>query len=398
MSFKVILFICNFLFLVCQKSDAQKSDTTHSYKAKLLALPVVFYTPEVRWAVGAVGILLFRTDKQSRTSFLDFALLRTSRKQTLFEPNFVFFSSKERFYAKGVNTFAFNVQEYWYPQGNDAKKSDALSISFRNIRLQERVLARIYPKFYAGFQFYYNKMNQLNYDSLGIVGNLQYDPTLRRLLIRSLEFLDTNPRSVGLGTVLFYDTRDNTLNPYKGWYAELGATRFSRRVGSDYTFSNISIDARYYKHFERRKSREWFSSSTIAFNLLGNFNFFKDFPQPVSLQEYIRNRPPINMLSSLGGSLVMRGFYRGRFRDVHSVVFQAELRQNIYNKLGMVFFGGFGEVAPKIAAMSIYHFNYNYGFGVRYRVRQKDRLNLRFDIGFGNKDSRGFYINVAEAF
>jgi hypothetical protein len=40
----------------------------------------------------------------------------------------------------------------------------------------------------------------------------------------------------------------------------------------------------------------------------------------------------------------------------------------------------------------------NYGIGLRGLMIRKEHLNARIDIGFGDKNTRGVYFTIAEAF
>lgn len=61
------------------------------------------------------------------------------------------------------------------------------------------------------------------------------------------------------------------------------------------------------------------------------------------------NTAPFNALSLLGGSRRLRGYYEGRYRDQNSALVQAELRVDVFKRLGAVVFGGVGALqrAPR---------------------------------------------------
>ena len=63
----------------------------------------------------------------------------------------------------------------------------------------------------------------------------------------------------------------------------------------------------------------------------------------------------------------------------------------------MVSFAGFGDVAGKISKFQLRDLKTSVGFGIRCLFVPKEKLNLRFDFGFG-KNTSGFYINFMEAF
>ena len=101
------------------------------------------------------------------------------------------------------------------------------------------------------------------------------------------------------------------------------------------------------------------------------------------------------MLARLGGNYRMRGYYEGRYTDRDMITVQAELRQKIWRRIGCVVWGGAGNVFPTLADFRWSQTLPNYGAGLRWEF--KNRVNVRFDFGFGRKTS-GFLFNVNEAF
>jgi outer membrane protein assembly factor BamA len=388
----------------------EKGDTTKPYKNKLLPLPVAFYTPETKVGYGIIGMYLFKAghDWHTRTSNFDFALIRTTRNQTIIEPTYTIFTKNEKWYIRGTWVYALKTAETWYPLGNTNTKDDGIEVEFNNFRFNNKLLKRILPHFYVGIQQMFNYVYNLNYDPAEIKKNVEYSPLLRNILLKDLSYLSHHQTTSGVGISSLFDTRDNILNPFKGVYLDGGVTYFGKELGSDYKFMNFYADARFFKHFERNK--KWFSSGTLAFNAILNFNTAKDEtiqsapPLPTGKPRrrfIIENRdyrPPIHQLASLGGSTVLRGFYRGRFKDIDAVVLQTEYRQTIYNRWGMTFFGGVGEVGSELSDFDFKGLNYSYGLGLRYMAKKSERINLRLDLGFGNRDSRGIYVGIAEAF
>ncbi len=99
----------------------------------------------------------------------------------------------------------------------------------------------------------------------------------------------------------------------------------------------------------------------------------------------------------MGNENIMRGYYNGRFRDNHLLAVQLEFRKTIWGPLGMAFFAGGGNVG-KDSKDLFSAIKPNYGFGFRCLAIRREHLNLRIDAGFGEKNIRGFYFTMAEAF
>ena len=410
----VVLFLFFGVLFMPMRSFSQHvdGDTTKPYKNKLIPVPAIFYSPETKLGFGAIGVFLFKSGKDwhTRTSNFDFAAVHTSRNQTIIEPTYTIFTKGEKFYIRGTWIYAVKAAETWFPLGNDNVKDDGLEVNFNNFRFNNKILRRVLPHLYLGIQQQFSYVYGLDYNTTQIKQNTNYSPSLRAILLDDLNYVKHNQTVSGLGLSTLYDTRDNILNPFRGFFADVGFTRFTPLLGSDYKFTNFYIDLRTYRHFEYKPDKTWFSSGTLAINVIFNFNTAKDEAiSTVSVpangktkKTYIienrQYRPPINQLASLGGAAVLRGFYRGRFKDIDALVLQSEYRQRVYKRWGMTIFGGVGEVASQLSDIDFKGLNYSYGAGIRYMIRKNERLNLRLDLGFGNRDSKGIYGGISEAF
>lgn len=177
---------------------------------------------------------------------------------------------------------------------------------------------------------------------------------------------------VGGGLIFSYDTRDFIPNPEKGLFLQYQQTFFSRTLGSNIHFSQIETTARYYKRVAPK--------TILAFDFNGIFN---------------NGDVPWNMMAQIGGPRQMRGYLTGQYRDRKELNTQVELRQKIYNRHGLVLWGGMGNVFDKFD-----HFAWSQTlptYGVGYRWEFKNRVNIRFDYGIARGQS-GFYFNINEAF
>jgi hypothetical protein len=96
----------------------------------------------------------------------------------------------------------------------------------------------------------------------------------------------------------------------------------------------------------------------------------------------------------------MRGYYEGRFTDRNMVTAQAELRQNVWRRVGVALWVGAGNCFSSWNAFEWSHTLPNYGIGLRWEL--KKRVNIRFDYGFGSRVNgrliNGFQVVLNEAF
>jgi len=101
------------------------------------------------------------------------------------------------------------------------------------------------------------------------------------------------------------------------------------------------------------------------------------------------------MLPTIGGSRVMRGYFEGQYRDKDLIDFTVELRQRIWGRHGVVVWGGVANLAPSLRKMRLRQTLPNFGAGYRFEFKQ--RVNIRFDVGFG-RHCNSLELSINEAF
>lgn len=183
---------------------------------------------------------------------------------------------------------------------------------------------------------------------------------------------DSKDTAIGGGFIVSYDSRDFIPNPSKGLFVQYEQTFFPKTLGSNKHFGNIKFTTRAYKQV-------W-KDGLLAFDLNGEFN---------------NGDVPWTMLSKVGGSRQMRGYFMGQYRDRKQINTQIELRQKIYNRHGIAVWGGAGNAFKNMNEFDWSHTLPTYGIG--YRWEFKNRVNVRLDYGFG-KGQSGFYFNIYESF
>ena len=184
--------------------------------------------------------------------------------------------------------------------------------------------------------------------------------------------------STGLSLLFEYDSRDFIPNAYKGVYVSLAAMIRPRFLSStDHTTWNVKANVAYYQKL-------W-KDAVLALDLYGEFN---------------GQNTPWWFYAQMGGRQRMRGYYEGRFSDLNAIMFQAELRQRVWRRIGLTAWCGAGNT---FASFNRFHWDRtmpNYGIGARWEF--KKRVNIRFDYGFGSKVQgkliQGFLISINEAF
>lgn len=175
-----------------------------------------------------------------------------------------------------------------------------------------------------------------------------------------------------IGFAVVYDTRDNVFNAYRGIYARLDQTFAPRFLGNQYAFSSTELTLSYYHPL-------W-KGCIFAGRMHTRLTY---------------GDTPWGLMSKLGGSYTMRGYWEGRYNDKCAADLTVELRQHLFSRIGMVVWGGVGDVFAKPRRIFNSHCLWNAGVGVRWEF--KHRVNVRVDYGFGQHEN-GLIFSINEAF
>ena len=251
-------------------------------------------------------------------------------------------------------TSEYEPRDFWgwgYENGNNNLTTKLHQHSYK---IKGEFLLRLADNFYCG------PVLQWDYVNSGDVDNIALFEGQERVC-----------RNYGIGVTFQYDSRDFMTNAFSGIYVHLSQLARPRFLWNHYAFSTTDFEACYYH-------RAW-RDAVLAGQVTAMFNF---------------GSPSWAMMSLLGNSDNMRGYYKGRYRDKHSATVQVELRQRLYRRFGFVLWGGAGSVFHDGATFR--HWLPNYGLGLRWEFRR--RVNVRLDYGFGHKGQSGFLFNINEAF
>ena len=202
--------------------------------------------------------------------------------------------------------------------------------------------------------------------------------------VSDYETYGASPRSTSSGLSLnaLFDSRDNSVNPSKGFYAAVQYYNYEKFLGSNNNWQSLIIDIRKYYRLPED------SENVIAF---WSYDWLT-----------LSGRPPYLDLPSTSWdtySTTGRGYIQSRFRGAQMVYAEAEYRFKITsNGLigGVVFLNGESfSAAPGTKLESIQP---GYGPGLRIKLSKVSKTNLDIDYGFGNQGSRGLFLTVGEVF
>ncbi len=352
-----ILSIC--ILFSLGKLNAQKDDKRSSF----IPLPIAFFTPETNWGLGAAGVYSFRFEGDSlgsRPSQFQFGFAYTLRNQLLFYLPFQLFLKNGKYKVYGELGYYRYIYEF-SGIGNEGFKeeSELFSVNFPRLRLNG--LYQIKPDIFVGLRYWMDDYDIVEVEAEGLLANAP-------IVGAEGGFLS------GLGLVYNKDTRDQIFYPSKGVYTEAVVFLNHRAFGSDFNYSKFIFDHSIYR------KTSW--KHILAFNVYA---------------ELTAGNPPFNQLSLLGGTKRMRGYFEGAFRDKQYLTVQTEYRMPLFWRFGLVLFGAYGVVSEDLGSIEIGNLKYSIGAGLRFLLDKKQKVNLRFDAGFG-KNTSGLYVTVSEAF
>jgi len=366
--FLFVTIACLVVYGFAEGQIISESDTAR-LKKKIL-VPIVVYTPETQLGIGGLGVLLSHPERSkndfTRTSNAELALLYTTKNQIIFLPKYTIFTKREKYYFEGLGELLLNFPEYYYGIGNRTPFKNQEQVAYQLVGWEGKWLRKVFAneKIFFGIETRYFK---------------RYDVKIKPggLLDSSKPVGYNGSTSVGIGPALTWDERDNVINPSKGFFIDVRNTYQGKFLGGTVSYTRFLIDTRKY------------------------FNVVPAHRQILALQffgHFVQGEVPWKELPELGGPRIMRGYFRGRYRDKHLVSFQAEYRVPIYKWFGMVAFVGMGQVTDT-NDYDWAHLKTCYGTGIRVMINKKENLNLRLDYGRGDRNKNGFfYFGFSESF
>lgn len=344
-------------------NNIYKTDTIKSKNVKIIAIPIVFTTPETGFGIGG-GAQFFLLNKSniynSRLSNILVSAIYTFNQQIMIDVNPKIYLKNGDYFLDASYKLEIFPNSFW-GIGSNTKEENVESYNMTSNSLNISLLKRLPPNLNFGFQFTYQNHN---------VTERQLGGELEKLIIPGSE----GATIVGLGSVFNFDNRDNVADPKKGHFLGLSAQFSSKNFGATHNFNKFITDLRAYMPINE--------NSTLATQIYLETNY---------------GDVPFQSKALYGGSNRARGYFRGRFIDNHSYVVQAEYRWRFHPRWGLAFFGLIGEVAdqPKNFLSNL---KPSFGGGIRFKITKNQNTLLRLGMAKGKDDNGGLYFGVNQAF
>jgi len=356
--------VCAVLGLALDAAAQEQPDSTATKDFDWFAYPYVFYSPETNLAFGGGGIMYFYLSRDSLT------------KPSSITPSFYYSINNqfdftifpEVYFAQGrYYLYAYlSIGEYidkFYGVGPTTVEIPEPGYLYQNILMRGNFQWSFTPTMKLGAVVEY-----LNRDIL----DKQSNPFLLSDTVRG----SSGGKTVGLGAIASWDTRNHRFYPSDGHLFELSALFVSRAFGGDFDYNRYKVDMRWYHRLGMTEDH------VLGIQGYGNF---------------VRGFPPFYDLSAMGGKMMMRGYYTGRYRDYDYASGQVEYRTRLLKRIGMVLFTAAGLVNSPETKLRLRDLKYSYGIGFRYVFDVAEKIDIRADFGFGPGTS-GVYVDIQQAF
>lgn len=342
-----------------------------SRKSSFMPIPVLGYSQETGFEFG-LGTLystyMDRKDPLNRSSNFSVLGSISTKKQYNISIKSDIYTVKNKYHLMSELKFRRTPFNF-YGIGNNTLELNENKVLEDQFKLFLEAEKTLLPFTYTGISLGFEKYK---YTDKEPGGPFSTDPNLQGKKGGPVLF-------VGLSQS--YDSRNSNNYPTKGFFGRI-TYQYAPNLFSESNYSASQIKVKASNFFPLAKQ--------LVLGLNGIF---------YSIQS---ENTPFYLLPQLGNDEMMRGYYRGRFRDENLITAQTELRYRFSNRFGLVAFAGAGRVF-KNGDFAFKGLKPNFGGGARYFYDPEKGLSIRLDYGVGEKAPNekrqsGFYISLAEAF
>ena len=395
------------LFILVGLSE-KKAAQPKAFEPLLAVLPAFAYNPTVGFLFGAVGLFgIYLGDPDTTTiSNVQAIVLYTTKNQFITQLNSTFLTEGNTWEFQGDWRFLiFNQDTFGLGSGHTPVSSGftingigstaavegGQPMNMNLLRLRQNALRKVWGDLYVGPGLSFDRYYGIEDPTLDLGAS---PPVVTSHYAYSvLEGFGTRAYNTsGLSLNFLYDTRDSTINPYRGVYASLTYQWNPTWFGSSKNSSLVSGELRTYVGL----------SSEVPRNVLAFW---------VMVQGQVSGTLPYLALPSIGWDArnrTGRGWVQGRFRGTAEVYGEAEWRFRITDNglLGGVVFANVSTFTRPPVSIAGYseageslfeHPRFAGGVGLRIMENRQSRTNITLDLTVADK-TVGFYFGAGEAF
>lgn len=331
--------------------------------SSFLIVPIPISNPTVGSGGGLATAMFFKTDKDSKSSFIGAGGFYTGNGSwgaaTLADVSF----DEGRYHSRAITGYANVNYDFYGTQATNAGNQRHVSLNQSGGLFQAALEGRVAQDFYVGGKMRYLTI-KTKFKSPEISGDLlDHDGPLAG--IKDNVFIT--------GLTASYDTRDKDYSPSQGFLIQAGFDAGLNDFVTRDPFLRATLSVNRY--------------DTIATDLvLASHGSFCGEGGHV----------PIFDLCLFGSQNDLRGYAVGRYQDKTMFTIQEELRWRAFWRIGFVAFAGLGSVAPTIGRFD--KILYSGGAGIRFLASREYGVNIGIDGVVNAQGQATYYIQVGEAF
>lgn len=266
--------------------------------------------------------------------------------------------------------------QYTWGLGGGQPKDDKFLVDYKYIRFYQSALKRITSYFFAGIGY-----------NLDYYFNIESDDGRNSTLQKFTSYQygtqsNQNSFSAGPSVNLLYDTRNNSINPLPGWYANVIYRYNPKALGSNDNWQSLYTDVRKYVSLTNGGPKNMIAFWTYYWTTLTHGVPYLSLPS-IGMDPYQRSG---------------RGIDQNRYRGASLFYFESEYRRDITRNglLGFVLFANVNSVTQQNTRQFRY-WNPAGGGGLRIKFNKKSDTNIGIDYGF-SRDYSALLLNLGEAF
>ena len=283
------------------------------------------------------------------------------------------YTNKNQWNIQGDTRFSFFPEIIYGTKQNDLQ-DEKLLINYKYIRFYQTLLKQIKPYLLAGMGY------NLDYH----IGIRSVDPPKTFAQFTGYGHgTEENKNSLSSGITLnvLYDSRNNSINPLPGAYANVIYRINPSFLGNSEDWKSFYIDLRKYKALPGKK-RKILALWTYLWSALDDNVPYLDLPG-IGYEPYQKSG---------------RGIQQNRYRGKSLLYAEGEYRSDITNNglLGFVVFANLNSNTGP-ADTNFSGLNPAAGAGLRIKFNKRSNTNIAIDYGF-SKGNSGFTLNLGEAF
>lgn len=367
-----------------KNKSADTSDILKPTRKLIISiLPGIAYNPATSVIVGVEGSASWYYGDPSNTinSSVAAGVSYSLKNQLKISLQSNIFTNENKWLLAGDVRFWKYVQDT-YGLGTGTPDSNSQNMDFDLIRFNQNVLKKISKYFFLGAGYdlqYYSKVKTINSDNDSIIY-----PSFNSTYNQQNGLDTASYLSSGFMATAYFDSRDNTINPYKGMVLSVQYRNYNEFLGSSSNFQLFDYQIKKYFSFNKKDTyilALWFSGSNV-----------------------INGRVPYMALNAIGWdkyNATGRGYVQGRFRGRDFMYLEIENRITVTKNrfFGLAIFGNAETLSNPEGGVSLFDYiKPAAGIGLRFLFDKYSRTNLCIDYAHGVDGSSGVWLNLGEFF